>query len=150
MITQKISPFPGPFPTRQDSESFSSRLDLNLPHISVIGSEINIMIDQANTFMSATASEAADSARRAAGSEAAAAISATVAEAAKQSAQIAAVSAGYQGDYNPLVTYTRGQTVTYSGMLFISKINGNLGNTPQDGASWGILGLGRIMIMRHL
>lgn len=150
MITQKISNFTSPVPSRQDSENFSARTDATLTHVAVIIPEFNIMIDQANTFMTATASEASESARRAADSQASAAVSASAAETAKQSAQIAAVSAGYQGDYNSLTTYSRSQTVTYGGMLFISKINGNLNNTPQDGASWAMLGLGRIMIMRHL
>lgn len=149
-ITQTVTPFPEPVPSRQDPDSFSSRADATMGHLGVFVSEINIVIDQANTFMTATSNDAADSARRAADSESAAAISATAAESAKQSAQIAAVSAGYQGDYSSLTTYSKSQTVTYGGMLFISKINGNLNNTPQDGASWAMLGLGRIMIMRHL
>lgn len=149
-ITQTITPFPTPVPSRQDPDTFSSRADAVMGHLATFVSNANTMVDQINAFMTDTSNQAADSARRAADSESAASISATAAESAKQSAQIAAVSAGYQGDYSSSVTYSKGQTVTYGGMLFISKINGNLNNTPQDGASWAMLGLGRIMIMRHL
>lgn len=149
-IDQKITPFPSAIPSRQDSESFSTRMDDTLTHFGVIVPELNIMIDQANNYMTATANEAADSARRALDSETGAASSAALAEIARQNAQAAAAGVGYQGDYSSLATYSKGHAVSYNSMLFISKINGNLGNTPQDGANWAAFWVGRPTIMRYL
>lgn len=49
---------------------------------------------------------------------------------------IALGAANYQGDYNAATTYMVGQSVTFMGNYFYSKVNNNLNNTPMEGPFW--------------
>ena len=49
---------------------------------------------------------------------------------------IALGAANYQGDYDPATTYMVGQSVTYLGDFYYSKVDNNLNNTPMEGPFW--------------
>jgi hypothetical protein len=42
----------------------------------------------------------------------------------------------YKGAYSAGATYAQGDSVTYNGEFWISNVNGNIGNTPVEGANW--------------
>lgn len=142
-ITQNMTPFPLPIPSRDDPTNFAARADATIGHFKVFVPEANTMAGQINssiTEMNSILVNTQNSANNAAQS-------ASAANVAKNEAMIAAATAGYKGDWLISTTYTQGDTVTYNSRLFISKINGNLGNTPTEGSNWGLLGTGRLFIV---
>lgn len=48
----------------------------------------------------------------------------------------------YQGTWSSTVTYTKSMMVTYSGVLYVSTLNGNLNNTPGSSGAWVATGGG--------
>lgn len=144
-ITQTMTPFPTPIPSRDYPSTFAARSDATLGHLEVFVPEANTMIGQINTSvteMNGIYVNTQTSANNAAQS-------AATATTAKNEAMIAAATAGYKGDWSDLTTYVKGETVTYLSRLFISKVNANLNNTPTEGVNWGLLGTGRIYVGRY-
>lgn len=144
-ITQNMTPFPTPIPSRDDPANFATRADATIGHFQVFVPEANTMVGQINTAIVDMNGILSDTEI----SESNAAQSASAANTAKNEAMIAAATAGYKGDWLVGSTYAVGETVTYLSRLFISKINGNIGNTPTEGTNWGLLGTGRIFIGRY-
>lgn len=144
-ITQNMTPFPTPIPSRDDPANFAARADATIGHFQVFVPEANTMVSQINTSVTEM-NGILDSAETQANN---AAQSAAAANTSKNEAMIAAATAGYKGDWLVGSTYAIGETVTYLSRLFISKINGNIGNTPTEGVNWGLLGTGRIFIGRY-
>lgn len=146
-ITQTMTLFPTPIPSRDDPANFAARADATLGHLEVFVPEANTMIGQINTtettmngLLSSTQTQANNAAQ-----------SAALANTYKNDALIAAANAGYKGDWLIGTTYAQSETVTYNNRLFISKQNGNVGNTPSDGSAyWALLGTGRIFITRYM
>ena len=144
-ITQKMTPFPTPIPSRDDPANFAASADATIGHFQVFVPEANTMARQINTSVTEMNDILSDTQTVANN----AAQSASAANTAKNEAMLAAATAGYKGDWLVGSTYAIGETVTYLSRLFISKINGNIGNTPTEGANWGLLGTGRIFIGRY-
>ena len=144
-ISQTMTPFPTPIPSRDDPSTFAARADATLGHLEVFVPQANTMIGQINdeTVIMAGISSTTQ------GYAGNAAQSAATATTAKNEAMIAAATAGYKGDWSNLTTYLIGETVTYLSRLFISKVNSNLNNTPTEGVNWGLLGTGRIYVGRY-
>lgn len=44
--------------------------------------------------------------------------------------------ANYKGDYNSATIYSKGQSVTYNGLLYVSKIDANTNNTPTSSTTY--------------
>ena len=146
-ITQNMTPFPTPIPSRDDPANFATRADATLGHLQVFVPEANTMVGQINTEI-ATANTTLNSLLVSTQNSANnAAQSASAANNAKNEAIIAAATAGYKGTWLVGATYAQGDTVTYNSRLFISKVNGNVGNTPTEGANWALLGTGRLFIV---
>lgn len=53
---------------------------------------------------------------------------------------VAQGAANYKGDYNPATPYSVGESITFGGDFYYSKVDENLGNTPVDGPFWAIRG----------
>ena len=142
-ITQTMTSFPIPVPSRDDPANFATRADATLGHLETFVSEANTITGQINSTET-TMNGLLVSTQNQANS---ASLSASTATAAKNEAMIAAATSGYKGDWLIGTTYSQSETVTYNSRLFISKINSNTGNTPTEGANWGLLGTGRIFIV---
>ncbi len=128
-----IDALPTP-PTRSDPTNFSTRADAFMTALPTFATQANATASDVND-----AKNDAEAAATAAGvSATAAADSATAADAARL---IAEGAANFQGEYSGAVTYTVGQSVSYSGNRYVAKKT-NLDITPTNGADWLLLATG--------
>jgi hypothetical protein len=105
-----------PAPNPSDPANFDS---LAYTFVAALGSMVTEFNADAATLNATSITIAADAA--------AAAASAATAELAKLAAQGAA---NFVGDYSAGTTYSQGQCVLSSSVRYVSRVNGNVGNTP--------------------
>jgi len=143
-INTSITTLPTP-PTSTDSATFSTRADAFLAALPTFQTQLNSYAGEANstqTAINATQSAAAASASSAQAAQSAAAASASSAQAASD---VAAGAANYRGIYSAATTYTLGQSVSFSGAVYIANKT-NLNITPVSGADWFLIPNGDVTL----
>lgn len=134
MSDPTITP-PPDAPSRQQPSTFSARGDAFFAWLVTFAAEVTTVISWVSekvTEIAASATAASDSATEAAGS----------ASEAVQSALTASGAANYQGDYDAGTFYAVGESVSYTGGVFVKKTAAPAGTTPVDGTDWLELGGG--------
>lgn len=116
-----ITPLPTPPSRSQSPATFSADADAFLGALPDFQSDANALGSYLDGVAAAVDADAATAAAAALDAEAAASIAAGVAD--------------YQGAYNAGTTYQIGQSVSYSGSLFVANTV-NTGITPVNGANW--------------
>ncbi len=116
-----ITPLPTPPSRSQSPATFSADADAFLGALPDFQSDANALGSYLDGVAAAVDADAATAAAAALDAEAAASIAAGVAD--------------YQGVYNAGTTYQIGQSVSYSGSLFVANTV-NTGITPVNGANW--------------
>lgn len=116
-ITQTVSLLPTP-PTTADPATFDSRADAYLTAEKKLSGELQTLIQQLNAFSASgnTTAEAINT------SEANASNSAVEAS---DYANIAKAMSNYKGEYDANVTYSQGESVTFSDNVYVSKVDSN-------------------------
>lgn len=152
-ITQQMTPFPTPVPTRNDPANFATRSDATLAHLEVFVPEANTVTDQINDttdIINALEDSAGVYAQNALNNANNAATYANQSIAAKDLSVAASLTGTYKGNWSDTTTYAQAESVSYNSRIFISKINGNLNNIPEEGSNWALFGSGRIFIGRYI
>lgn len=116
-----ITPLPTPPSRSQSPQTFSADADAFLGALPDFQSDANALGSYLDGVAAAVDVDAATAAAAALDAEAAASIAAGVAD--------------YQGVYNAGTTYQIGQSVSYSGSLFVANTV-NTGVTPVNGVNW--------------
>lgn len=108
MIGQTITNLPTA-PSLSDPANFDSRADAFLGALNTFDTEMNTAITEINSTATDINTQAAE----------------------VETNYLATLgAANYQSDYNAATIYSKGQSVSYNGKLYASKINSNVGNTP--------------------
>lgn len=108
MIDKFLTELP-PAPSLSDPANFDTKADAFLQGIGIFDTEMNEVIGQINTTTGDINTKASE----------------------VEANYLATLGAtNYQSDYNAGTIYSKGQSVSYNGKLYASKINSNVGNTP--------------------
>ena len=117
-ITKVIDPIPeAPQRGVDTQEQFDQKADAFLKRLETLDDDLNEWKDQCN----ATAQEVNENAQ--------------VASEAREVCEAIGASNGYKGEWDSGTTYAQGDVVSYSGHLWLSKQDNNLGNIPSFGSS---------------
>ena len=121
-ITKVIDPIPeAPQRGVDTQEQFDQKADAFLKRLETLDDDLNEWKDQCN----ATAQEVN--------------VNAQVASEAREVCEAIGTSNGYKGEWDSGTTYSQGDVVSYSGYLWLSKQDNNLGNIPQSDSTWWFL-----------
>lgn len=132
MSDPTITP-PPDAPSRQQPSTFSARGDAFFAWMVTFAGEVTTVI----SWISEKITEIAGSATAASDSATAAAASETAATGA----------ANYQGDYDAGTLYAVGESVSYTGSVFVKKTTAPAGTTPVDGTDWLEIGVETVVVL---